>query len=662
MTMRSILLTTVLILYGLGSCSQSTHTPPRIPIDPKRWSQLNNASASLSTLFNGNKYDKVNTTQGALLNNYDAYYPLLDGEEMTITGIKFFDWEGTTETHPMTLYAVFKDWEKVPIAVFTGTKYNEWVGPDPANPEKFTLSKAVSGFRYLVINSWGNFPGEIEFYGNYKSPKPAGNADIKAVPLKDFFGVNVFEWDFEAPEAPMIPDPGKLSIIINFSAIRHYADWEKLESQEGQYSFAPTSNGGWNYDTIYQWCNAKNIDILVCLKTIPKWMQATYPDNEKDDEDIPMRYGRDPKDPGSYIEQAKLGFQFAARYGSNTKIDHSLLHPDSRNKLRTGLNLVKYIECDNERDKWWKGRKAYQTGREYAANLSAFYDGDKNKMGPGVGVHSADPSMKVVMAGLAMPSTDYLRGMIDWCKEYRGYRSDGSVDCPWDVINYHFYANDASTDPSKHQTTGIAPELARADSFAREFINTSHLYLHDMPVWVTETGYDINPASPQKAAATPGKQATETQADWILRTSLLYARSGIQKVFFYQLYDDNAGSGARYATCGLVNKDKTARPAANYISQVSGTFGDCLYKATVCKDPLVDKYDCHGNDAYMLVIPDQKGRTANYNLWVGSGKSAFIYKPAANAPAMTVVKKEVTNEEIELTVTETPMFVKITSE
>lgn len=34
-------------------------------------------------------------------------------------------------------------------------------------------------------------------------------------------------------------------------------------------------------------------------------------------------------------------------------------------------------------------------------------------MGTGIGVKNADPNIKVVMAGLASPNPDYVRGMID---------------------------------------------------------------------------------------------------------------------------------------------------------------------------------------------------------------------------------------------------------
>ena len=48
-------------------------------------------------------------------------------------------------------------------------------------------------------------------------------------------------------------------------------------------------------------------------------------------------------------------------------------------------------------------------------------------MGPAIGIKNADPAMKVVIAGLVTGS-DYVKGMVDWCKEFRGYKADGSVN------------------------------------------------------------------------------------------------------------------------------------------------------------------------------------------------------------------------------------------
>src|SRR5438067_4732842 len=71
------------------------------------------------------------------------------------------------------------------------------------------------------------------------------NAPIpNAIPLKNMFGINAYEWNF-------LQDPAKLNqhhtiyednmaIIKSFSAVRHYMNWNKLENTKGNYTYSPT--------------------------------------------------------------------------------------------------------------------------------------------------------------------------------------------------------------------------------------------------------------------------------------------------------------------------------------------------------------------------------------------------------------------------------------
>lgn len=658
-----------LLLFCITGCAQKDqhnfHIPGKIPIDGKRWYQLTNATGSLEVLFDNNQFQKPNTGYHKLVEHYDAWYPLMDGEQMTIDSIMMYCWRGIDAGHPATIYAVMSDWQRVPIAVFKGERAQTWEGPDPVKPGVFALPKAVEGMRYLVINSWGELPGEIEFYGQYTPPSPMRAALHKPEPLSNYFGVNAFEWNFQNSNNTDVPDPFLLNPIKNFTGVRHYLDWGKLENTEGSYTYNPAHDGNWNYDAMYEWCAGQHIEVLACLKTVPEWIEETYPKDRRNYENVPARYGKDLADPASYTEQARMAFQYAARYGSNKAVDASLLHVDAKprwtgdkvNTIKTGLGLIRYIECDNERDKWWKGRAAYQTGREYAANLSAFYDGHKGKLGPGVGVKNADPNMKVVMAGLADPGTGYIMAMIDWCKEYRGYRADGSVDVPWDIINYHYYANDANT-TGKEQTTGVAPELTTTAQVANEFMMFSQQHCGGMPVWVTEAGYDVHPQSVQRATAVGKKDVLLTQADWTLRTSLLYARCGIERVFYYELYDDNATNATKYATSGLINADHSNRPAADFMRQAKNIFGEYTYKETISKDPMVDKYTHNDKVMYTLWVPDASGRTASYTLSIGNADTAYIYQPVPGMD-MKLSKLKVNNGKVQVSMTETPVFVTI---
>jgi hypothetical protein len=265
--------------------------------------------------------------------------------------------------------------------------------------------------------------------------------------------------------------------------------------------------------------------------------------------------------------------------------------------------------------------------------------------------------MKVVMAGLASANTDYVRGMIDWSREFRGLRPDGSPDLPWDIINYHYYANDADFAPGNQPTVGVAPETDKTTAIADNFIEMAHRFANDMPVWVTETGYDINDHSVQRAQVVNGRNSLETEADWILRTSLLYSRCGIQKVFFYELMDDNAANSTKYSSSGLLNPNRSRRPAADFLYQVNKLFGFYTFEKSLSQDPVVDVYTFNDQKMYVLYLPSQKGRTASYTLDLGNAGTATLYRPRPGSDNMDMETHKTVNGKTALTLTETPLFV-----
>lgn len=640
----------------------------KIPIEPKRWYQLTNAANGLDGLFDGNTQENVFTGWGKIINNYEAYYPLKEGEKITLNGIKFFDYTGTAQDFPLTLSVITDQWQRIPIATFTGEIYNGWIGPYPnrqlSGDAQFKLDQPMSNVRYLVMTMSNTLPTEIEFYGSYtpptETPKPARAKHIK---LSDMLGINGYEWYFQDGAHTESLVESKVQMAKSFTGLRHYMDWEKLESAEGVFSYNPTLSGSWNYDLIYERCKQEGIEVLACLKTQPGWMRATYPEDQRDPENVPVRYGKNFSDPLSYIEQAKVAFQYAARYGSNPNVNPALLSVsttprwtnDPVNTVKIGLNLIKYIECDNERDKWWKGRKGYQTAREYAANMSAFYDGHKNTMGAGVGVKNADPNMKVVIAGL-VTGPDYVKGMVDWCKEFRGYNPDGSVNLCWDVVNFHLYTDNASSSQSGTSTRGAAPEVTNANQILDNFVKVTREVSNDLPIWNTEAGYDVHQDSPLKAIPIGSKSALQTQADWVLRTSLFSARHGIEKLFFYQMYDDN-GSGGMFASSGFVNNDQTRRPSADYFLQTQKLFGQYEYKETLNNDPIVDRYELNGKSLFILTVPDEIGRTAQYTVNLNQSGVARIYTPTPGAGNMAMVELPIVDGKVTVTAGETPIFV-----
>ncbi|MGY0037962.1 hypothetical protein [Pedobacter sp. NJ-S-72] len=483
--------------------------------------------------------------------------------------------------------------------------------------------------------------------------------------FKNFLGINGFEWDFFKDNGADVDDI-KIKIIQSFGGFRHYMDWERIESEKEKYTFNPTHSGGFNYDKVYQICKENNIDVLTCLKNCPPWLVNTYPKNQRDVDNVPAPYGLNRSDPASYIQQAKAAFQFTARYGNNKNIDSNLIsvyrkqrwHGDLVNQVKIGLGYVNYIECDNERDKDWKGPKGHQSPEEYAANLSAFYDGHKKGLGKNAGVKNADPTMKVVMAGLASPDPGFVIRMINWCKKNRGYHKDGSVNLCFDIINYHYYANDA-TPAHDQRTVGKAPELSLSGKIADDFVTMSRKYAKRADVWVTESGYDINPKSPQRAIRIKGKSALITQADWMLRSSFLYARHGLKKknFFFYMLDDVNTNDPTPYASSGFADKNKK-RPVADYFLQTKQLIGSYSYEQTIKKDPIIDIYKTGNKKMYVLYIPDEAGRKTIYQLNLRGAKAIKVHLLAPGSDRMKTETIAVPSGKIKLRITETPIFVE----
>ncbi|MDB5158927.1 MAG: hypothetical protein JWR50_3634, partial [Mucilaginibacter sp.] len=435
----------------------------------------------------------------------------------------------------------------------------------------------------------------------------------------NFLGINGFEWNFLDKTSSRI-DKHELENMRSFAGFRHYMDWERIESEKEKYTFNPTHSGGYSYDSVYLACKNNHIEILTCLKNAPGWLLNSYPKDERSGDNVPIPYGSDRSNPRSYLYQAKAAFQFAARYGNNKNVNRALIEVDQTprwpydqlNTIKIGLGYVHYIECGNEVDKDWKGPKIRQSPEQYAANLSAFYDGDKGRLGKNVGIKAADPTMFVVMSGLSAPTPNYVIGMINWCRKHRGLKPDGSIDLCFDIINYHLYNCDAVLDGDA-RTVGKAPELSTAAITADLFVAMSKKYANNMPVWITESGYDVNPKSPQRAIKIGNKSALITQADWMIRSAFLYARHELKKSFFYMVDDVNINDPIQYSSSGFIDGDKK-RPVADYFLQVKKLLGAYSYKKTIHNDPIVDVYTNGNKEIYVLYIPDEKGRESFYNL------------------------------------------------
>jgi hypothetical protein len=366
--------------------------------------------------------------------------------------------------------------------------------------------------------------------------------------MDQFIGTNAF-----------IDDPiDKLTASVGY--VREYHNWSwDTEAPDHLVRFQPSGaagGGAWFFDDFYGKLKAGGVTVA---PSIEGNATVLFPGSKGGDK--PLATGADPEAPASYIVHAKHLFQYAARYGSTAVPQSELaIAPDQPQK--SGLGLLQYIENWNEPDATWVGRTGYFSPYELAAMCSADYDGDQGRLGNNVGVHNADPKMQLVLGGLSRDRLDYLQSMKLWADYHRG------GDFPADVINFHHYSSDAGDDGG-FKTTGISPE---ADKMREKFTNIvtwCHANIPGRQVWVTEFGYDTNPASPVHAPAIAPYTAEEVQGIWLLRSYLALAAAGVDRASMYMFRDTGpATDGGVFATSGMVTQkgEWTPKPSYYYIA------------------------------------------------------------------------------------------------
>jgi hypothetical protein len=506
----------------------------------------------------------------------------------------------------------------VEIASVTSLPYQQWA--------EYNVSDVTPPFiadKLVIIgggpqNGGGKFYGaEMEIIGNYEKETP-GSYSRTHQPLKNMFGSNGFWWDVtQDPFNPSVASeiyPSKISRYeeMGLSSYRLYMDWANMEPLEGKYAFEPTKQG-WFSDKTMKGLKDAGIEPIVTIMGMPPALFNTWPQGQGAQYFTPVKHDRkDARDvPASYPELAKISYIMAGRWGRNASVpdqymgtpySHKAINaaewyvPD--NAIKKGLNLVRYIEVGNENDRNWADAYAYSDAYKLAAMMSAAYDGHKGTIdigfgpGKGVGIKNADTSMKVVFNGLSSSNPEVMRGVWDWSREHRGLLPDGSVNLPFDIINYHKYSNNAGLggqyDPI---TCGMPLELSEAMNAASSFVRFSNEYASGKEVWLSEWGYDYHPQSTYAPPAIGSRSRMEVGAAWTIRSMLLYASLGLDRLVWFKTYDDDPTKGQFFSTMSLLDTDNgkftfPRRPVGDFMAQLK-QFKDYRYDATISTSPYV---------------------------------------------------------------------------
>ena len=477
---------------------------------------------------------------------------------------------------------------------------------------------------------------ELVFYGQKTRPQqprtPGPASAVRAPPrtaplFRSFAGTNVF-----------VNDP--VSRINAVGVAREYHDWVWTEGK-GDPGFPHALNkyspaySPFDFDAFYNATRTAGIEVHQCLQGRPYFLDKGNASESRwkpePDADV---VGAASMRPSSYAALAAHAFQTAARYG-RTKVDDALLQLAPGQKHLSGLGLLEHMETMNEPDGTYPdGLHQYMSPYELAAMHSALIDGHERSLGAGVGITVADPTMRVVMSGLA----DGGQNALDWFKEMslwaRAHRKDARF--PAHVFNLHRYC-------FTKVKGGVAsgPEACYDTAEIQALVAWRNENEPDVDVWLSEFGWDTDPHSPNRVPVYGGHTANEVQGMWIARAFLVLAANGLERAHQFMLRDTTEGGWVQFMTSGLVTTMTSSppwapKPSWYMVKTLVSALGHMRFARWTrgsATAPYVAVFEADGGGggnnsttsaATVVWMGTATGETMSFQLHVGSGPATLM--------------------------------------
>lgn len=155
-------------------------------------------------------------------------------------------------------------------------------------------------------------------------------------------------------------------------------------------------------------------------------------------------------------------------------------------------------------------------------------------------IRSANPHARILIGGFNPFDTHFLRAV-----------ADAGAWNSFDIIAIHPYI-----DPVSPEAGNMLAVTEGVRAIAAQF--------GERPIWVTEIGWSSRP----DARDPPGSTADEqTQANYLVRATLMLWRAGVEQIFWYTLKDDPEGDPYGMFTLGSGRADFSQPKAAYYAFQ-----------------------------------------------------------------------------------------------
>lgn len=472
-----------------------------------------------------------------------------------------------------------------------------------------------------------------------------------------FIGLNAF-----------IDDP--VPLLAAIGNVREYHSWQWCEGNgDSSYPGYPNNQnsfvmfgGYWNWDTYYSdLADAGVFGYPVIQAGVSFVNNGAVPP-------VPADAGL--TDPASYIAHADHMFQYAARYGRTSVADAKLKLAADQTRV-SALGSVQYIEDFNEQDATWvlPGGAYLFPPDVYAAMASADYDGDQQRLGTTVGIKNADPTMKMVMGGLAgkgntfddweQSCEDYISGVQTWADAHRG----GSF--PGDVLNVHHYDFGPDGFGVPNPRPAVSPEDDAVVTKMKKLVAYRDAHYPGKELWITEFGYDTDSMSNLRSPPIGSNSAGIVQGQWLIRSYLALMEAGFDRAFVFVSRDGCTGSNChvQFDTSGLtgVKGDWTPKPAYYFIATLRSRLAPFALAGVTSQGgvKIAKAVDVAGNrTAWILWSPTSMDtKVTGYSLDVGTSTSVKAVRLVDQQLSGMESTLTVSSNHVTLDVDETPVLV-----
>ncbi|MBA3684111.1 MAG: hypothetical protein H0W72_02595 [Planctomycetes bacterium] len=268
------------------------------------------------------------------------------------------------------------------------------------------------------------------------------------------------------------------------------------------------------------------------------------------------------------------------------------------------------------------------------------------------GIRAGNPKMKIATCTMSAETPD------QWEKPIQAIEG---LEALYDVINMHTYSFAKGGGwPGFERTYPEAPGIRYLQTVdAMLAYRQAHPAMHDKELWVTEFGYDA--ATPEALKTADPKWIPSTdqqQAQWLVRSFLLFAERDINRAYLYW-FDDKDGNSFHGASG--ITRNGTPKPAFYAVRHLQTALGAYRFdKVVTAQVGEVYAYQFVNDDkhvAWAIWSPTSGKETSKRVIPGAPGKPARAERMAIADGKPEAVVCQVTPAGLDVNVGEDPVFV-----